>query len=417
MAYCITSSHDERNSLFFLRYSKMPYKICLLVCYNLYSSKFYFTEKLAEALRRLGVDVKILEWANGPVPENILKAIRKEKPTITASFNQPAPLNDKSYFFENLQIPHLTLLLDPAIYELNLATSPYAFISCVDRFDCQFFQSTDFERVFFLPHGVERELSFDASLERTFEVVFSGTCYDPDNLFLWWRSHHSAIECKVIEEAIEIGLSDNKTPFYQAVMQSLLSNRMSPKELDVLRIAYYVDFYMRGIERIELIRSIRDAQVHIFGSPSWREEQPVKTWEDYFKDQKNVTIHPPIEYAQSLEILKRTKICLNSMPMFKNGSHERIFAALACGALPLTSDNLFVRDHFIDGQDLLLFQFGHLDGVNDLVNHYLSNETERSELAESGRRKVMESHTWDQRAQKILETLKLYDRRDGNVCS
>jgi spore maturation protein CgeB len=380
-------------------------KICLIVCYNLYSSKYYFTEKLAEALRRKGIEVKILQWPSGPVPDYIMDAIRKEKPDFTASFNQPAPLSDKSYFFENLQIRHLTLLLDPAIYEINLATSPYAIISCVDQFDCQFFQSAHFDRVFFLPHGVERELAYDPSTERTFDVVFSGTCYDPDNLRAWWLKHHSKDVCKVIEDAIEIGLSDNKTPFYQAVIQSLLLNGVSPKDADVLKISYYVDFYMRGIERVELIRSIKDASVHIYGAPTWREEQPIKTWGDYFKDQKNVTIHPPVEYAQSLEILKKTKICLNSMPMFKNGSHERIFASLACGALPLTSDNLFVRDQFVDGEDLLLFQFEDLDLVNDKINYFLTHEAERKHLVEKGRGKVMEFHTWDNRAEKIIEFL------------
>lgn len=388
----------------------MPHKICLIVCSNLYSSKLYFTDKLAEALRRQNIEVKVLQWPYGPVPEYIVEAIRKEKPTITASFNQPAPLQDKSYFFENLQIPHLTLLLDPAIYEINLATSPYAIISCVDQFDCQFFQSANFERVFFLPHGVERELSFDPSIERTFDVVFSGTCYDPDNLRAWWLNHHPQNICKVIEDAIEIGLSDNKTPFYQAVMQSMLLNRISPKEVDTFRIAYYVDFYMRGIERIELIRSIKDAHVHIFGAPvGWRQEKPIQSWEGYFKDQKNITIHPPVEYSKSLEILKRTKICLNSMPMFKNGSHERIFASLACGALPLTSDNLFVRDHFIEDQDLLLFQFNDLTPINDKINTYLSNEKLRSHLSANGRKKVMLSHTWDNRAQKIIEMLSFYE--------
>ncbi len=386
----------------------MVYKICLIVCNNLYSSKLYFTNKLAEALRRRGLDVKVFQWSNGPVPEHIMESIRKEKPHLTASFNQPAPLNDKSYFFEKLEIPHLTLLLDPALYELNLATSPYALVSCVDQFDCQFFQAANFERVFFLPHAVERELSFDPSVPRTFEVVFSGTCYDPDNLHIWWRQHHSKEVCHVIEQAIEIGLSDNKTTFYQAVMQSLLMSNISPQEVDVLRIAYYVDFYMRGIERVELIRSIKDAPVHIFGSPSWREEQPIKTWEDYFKDQKNVMIHPPVEYGQSLEILKRTKICLNSMPMFKNGSHERIFAGLACGALPLTSDNLFVRENFVDGEDLLLFQFNGLASVNEKINFYLANEKDRINVVESGRKKVIQAHTWDNRAEIIIENVRQF---------
>lgn len=387
----------------------MSFKICLIVCHNLYSSKFHFTLKLAEALKRKGAEVKVLQWPSGPVPDTILSMIRKEKPTLTASFNQPAPLEDKSYFFENLKIPHLTLLLDPAIYEINLATSPYAIVSCVDHFDCQFFQAANFERVFFLPHGVEKELSFDPKAERTFDVVFSGTCYDPDNLQNWWRSHYPSNISKVIEDAADIVLGDNHTNFYQAVMQSMLANQISPKEVDTLRIAYFVDFYIRGKERVELIRSIKDAKVHIFGSQSWREEQPILTWQDYFKNQKNVIIHPPVEYGESLEILKRTKICLNSMPMFKNGSHERIFASLACGALPITSDNLYVRDHFDEDQDLLLFQFDQLDLVNDKINFYLSHEDQRKQLVESGRKKVLEFHTWDNRADTILERLKDFE--------
>lgn len=394
-------------------YSPQIGKICLLVCNNLYSSKFYFTEKLAEALRRQGIEIKVLQWPSGPVPAEILSIIAKEKPMITASFNQPAPLSDKSYFFENLQIFHLTLLLDPAIYEINLATSPFALVSCVDQWDCQFFEAAQMERVFFLPHAVERELSFDPGKERGFDVVFIGTFYDPDNLRAWWNEHQSKEECKVIEDAIDIGLSDHKTPFYQALMKSLLFHGISPKEVDALRLAYYVDFYMRGIERINLIRSIKDASVHLFGAPDWREELPIKSWEDYFKNQKNVTLHSAVSYAQSLEILKDSKICLNSMPMFKNGSHERIFAALACGALPLTSDNLFVREHFVENQDLLLFKFKDLDRVNDQVNLYLSDEKSRMKIVTNGREKVLQAHTWDQRAQKIVEMLNYYELFQG----
>lgn len=77
----------------------------------------------------------------------------------------------------------------------------------------------------------------------------------------------------------------------------------------------------------------------------------------------------------------------------------------------LTSDNLFVRDHFVEGQDLLLFQFDRIEGVNDLINHYLSKEQDRVRIVENGRRKVMASHTWDHRAETIVERLKYYQRK------
>lgn len=381
-------------------------KICLLVCQNLYSSKLHFTEQLGKALQRLGVEVKVLRWPFGPVPENIIQSIREEKPDLTASFNQPAPLSDKSYFFEHLPVPHLTMLLDPAIYDINLASSSSAIVSCVDYNDCELFSMTGFEKVFFFPHAIEKELFFQPSLPKTFDVVFMGTCYDPDGLREWWRLHHPQEVINVIEEAVEIGLSDNCTSFYEAVMQSMRNNRVSPKTLDTLRIAYYVDFYMRGKERIELIRSIKDAPVHIFGTlANWREEKPIQNWEDYFRDQKNVILHQSLAYSQSLEILKQTKICLNSSPMFKNGSHERVFASLACGALPLVSDNLFMREAFEEDREIVFFQYKNLHLVNEQVNYYLSHENKRKELVENGRGKVLKGHTWDIRAKNLVDKI------------
>jgi spore maturation protein CgeB len=380
-------------------------KLFLIVCENLYSSKLHFTAKLAEALKRQNVEVRVMQWPSGPVPQYILDAIQNYKPDFSLSFNQPGPLSDQSYFFENIKTPHLTMLLDPSIYDINLATSPYALISCVDANDVQFVQSTGFEKCFFLPHGVEKDLIGTEKKEKPFDVVFMGTCYDPDGLFEWWRSHYPKEICDVIEAAIEIGLSDNKTSFYQAVMQSLLEHKLSPKEVDLLMIVYFVDFYMRGIERVELIRSIKDAPVHIFGAPSWREEKPIKTWEGYFSNQKNVTLHPAIHYVSSLEILKQTKICLNSCPMFKNGSHERIFNSLACGALPFTTDSIYVREQFDVQKELRVFQFEELNLVNDQINHFLNHEKDRLLVVERGQQNVAKNHTWDERAELIVDYL------------
>jgi len=44
------------------------------------------------------------------------------------------------------------------------------------------------------------------------------------------------------------------------------------------------------------------------------------TWENYFGDSyPNVTVHDPLPYEEVIEIMKKSKIVLNSWPWSKNG--------------------------------------------------------------------------------------------------
>lgn len=376
-------------------------KICFLTCHNLYDSKHYFTEKLAQAFQRQGIETALFTWPYGPVPEEVIEKVERLQPDLTCSFHQLPPQTAGGYFWDMHKQPHWTILVDPAFYDLELMQSPFSIISCVDRTDCELMRSYHFENVFFWPHAIERELiETEHSIDRPYDVIMLGTCYDPDHLRAYWRQHYPAEVSEAIDDAVEIVLSDNHTSFFQALILSLATHEIDPHEVEFDQLAYYVDSYARGIDRIQLIRSIRDRPVHVFGDKCWREEQPIKDWSYYLGKQHNVTLHPPVSFSEALQLLKRSKICLNSMPFFKNGSHERIFAALACGALPLTSDNLYIRDIFQEGQDLYFYQFTHLDQVNDLL---LTLDDERlATLVASGQAKVRQFHTWDSRVDAFL---------------
>ena len=54
-----------------------------------------------------------------------------------------------------------------------------------------------------------------------------------------------------------------------------------------------------------------------------------RNWGDELREHKNIVVHPAVTYEQGLEIRKKLQICLNSMPFFKHGTHERIFNGLA----------------------------------------------------------------------------------------
>ncbi len=374
-------------------------KICLLTCHNQYESKQYFTQKFSEAMQRKGIEVSILTWPYGPVPDAIIDEINKYNPDITASFHQLPPQADGQYFWGKAKRPHWTLLLDPVFYDLELMKSPFSIISCVDRFDCELLRSYRFENTFFFPHAVERELIVenDIAQQKDFDVVMLASCYDPDHLREFWKNKYSKEISDTLDSATEIFLSDNHTTFFRATLQALTLNGIDPHEVDFDQLAYYVDSYGRGIERLQLIRSIKNAHVHVFGGRCWREEKPIADWSYYLAKQPNVTLYPSVNFDEALRILKRSKISLNSLPAFKNGTHERVFTALACGAVPFTNDNLYMREFFSDGEDILLYQFKNLGEVNGKIESYLSDRALAEKLVAKGQRKVLKNHTWDRR--------------------
>lgn len=383
--------------------------VALLSNYNLYESKRYFCLKLAEAFNRIGIETSIIDFHTLKEQQaEFMRACRPEETLFTCSFNSIIPSADGKYIADYTGVPHVAFFVDPAFNYREVLKSQNTLITCVDHFDCEYVKSKQFQKVFFWAHAVERELGPALHQERPYDVVFIGSCYDHENLKDYWRAHFNQVDVAIIEHAIEKILSDNKTPLYQAVKDQILEHDLSfdhPDELEqkIHDYAYFVDNYMRGKDRTELIKGIKSAQVHVFGDVCWRVEEPILGWEHSLKGMSNVTIHPPVNFVESLNILKQSKLCLNSMPFFKNGTHERIFTGLACGALPITSDNLWVRANFEHQKNILIYPPKGWQEIDGWVNEYLNHPQLREEIVSCGREKVMQEHTWDVRVQQLLD--------------
>lgn len=376
-------------------------KICFLVNFNLYESKRHFTEKLSQALQRRGIQTAIIDINEGKLNKAEIAAIHAFKPDMTASFNSFLPISNKRYLWDMLQTPHLSMLVDPAIYSVNLIESPFSMISCVDKFDCDGLRSQGFKRLFFFPHGIEADVG-DLVKEKQYDVVFLGSCYDYESMRADWQKKLSAPMAKALDDACDLFLSDGKTPLQQALVIAWNKNNLPTEGVDFLSLFYWLDNYTRGYDRVQLIRSIKDVPVHVFGELSYDDETASKGWDHYLAGMPNVTIHPSVGYAESLEILKRSKICLNSSPFFKDGSHERMFAGPMCGALVVTNDNYFTRDNFKDGENIILYQPKQWDKVNEKIQHFLKDEKARLAAVASARKLVLENHTWDTRAEEFV---------------
>jgi spore maturation protein CgeB len=379
-------------------------KMCIIVNWNLYESKRYFTEKFTEALHRKGIKTLVIDVQEQSLGKDNVKKIHSFAPDLTCSFNSLEPLEGRTFLWDLMKIPHLSILVDPALYSVQLISSPYSIISCVDRQDCDALRSNNFQNTFFLPHAVEKELAASEKANRIYDVVFLGTCIDYKNMKKNWKQRYPEAINKALDKAVNCVLADNHTSLTEALVSTWEKNDLNTVNTDFLSLFHYIDYYSRGKDRVELIRGIKDAHVHVFGD---LDPNGIHGWTTYLASMPNVTVHPPVTFEEGLSILKQSKITLNSMPFFKSGSHERIFTGLACGAVPITTDNLYVRENFNDFEDLILYKPKQVNLINAQVNNLLANEGKRQEIASNGRAKVMKFHTWDNRVDELNSVLPL----------
>lgn len=357
-----------------------------------------------EALVGQGVKSRLLE-AKRNDPGAFLKLLFEDPPECTLSFNGLLPDDKGNFFCELIKIPHVACLVDSPNSFLPLMQSPRTIMTCVDRCSVDFFHGLGSKKVFFLPHGVEKSLFSEHDSKKEYDVVFLASCIDFETIREAWKKKFSSALCQVMDEASEIALSDQNIPYYQAFVQALdqrvnEKGGIDPGKVDFISVLHNIEMYIRGKDRVELIRSINEAQVDVFGSSDEK-----AGWKKYVGNKRNVKIHDPIPFEQAIEIMKRTKILLNSCTWIKYGAHERILSGLASGALVITDENPYLREHFTDGESIVFYQHHRLDKANHRINEYLANSKKREQLVRKGREIVLKSHTWDHRAAQLLKAL------------
>lgn len=371
-----------------------------------YGVLHHFTHKMAEALEHCGVKTRVLE-AEYFNPGPFLEAIMNDPPDCTLSFNGLLPDDKGRFFCDMIHIPHVACIVDSQNLFIPLVHSPLTVIVCADDFSCNFFRGLRSKNVLFMPHGVEKDIQVDPSIDRCYDVTVLCSLIDYEKMKEQWKEKYDKAVCLAMDEAIDVTLSDSETPYVQALVNAVdrqmeLHYKLDPKKIDFVSVMDDLEMYLKGRSRVEMIRAIKDAKVHVFGSAS-----ETASWDDYLKGHGvDYVVHESVPYSQALEILSQTKILLNSSPWMKYGGHERIFSGLVSGALVMTTENPYMKEHFKDGEEIVFFHTNAMDELNERVVEYLSDEALRNKVVAAGKEKVLKEHTFDQRAKGLLEELK-----------
>jgi spore maturation protein CgeB len=367
---------------------------------SLYSVLHYFSDKLHEALCRGGIESRILHG------EDRYKVVESNPPDFTICFNGAATLEDDRFLCDYVQVPHVSWLVDPFFRFYNLMNSSQMIIACDDRVSCSTMQGLGFRRSLFLPHAVERDLDYDSSKERIYDVVMLATYIDSEALRKKWKRRFPKKILTAMDETIENVLANPNVSFIQTLMQALYPFWQGDKnrlfDLFNQEIFSEVELYLKGKDRLDLIHALKDDHtIHLFGG-SFNSE---RGWENCFDQKKQVVVHSALSYIEALEVMKQSKIVLNSCIKNVYGAHERIFAALACGAVSVTNDNPFMKEHFLSGKEIILYNRSDFAKTSKAVAELLSDEEKRRQMAARGRSTVMAEHTWDNRVAVLLEAI------------
>lgn len=329
-------------------------------------------------------------------------------------------LADGRNLWETLEVPCFDFLVDhPMYYADSLDHAPaQTTVLCADR------THTDYVRRFyprvhaarFLPTG-GCEVSADTKnaagetgadwAKREIDVLFIGsykynTAQAEDDLARCITEHLIAHPGHTFEQAIELCLKEGGGE-NGAGNESFETEPFTDVRLkEIIEKYRFTETNLTSLYRKTLMEEIVNAgiDIHVYGN-GW--EQTSLPQHPCFH------LHAPVSFEEGLTLMAQSKIVLNHMAWFKHGSSERIFNAMAQGAVCITDSSAYLDDILKDEVNCRLYTLPEIlpagsagagahseatrHAIAERIAELLSDPDTASAIAAEGQ-KTASQHTW-----------------------
>ena len=373
----------------------------------------YFSHQMGKTFVEKGFLVLYYDLKKEEQSARVLRKFIRTGETALITFNfeclekEPGVYKEGlGYIWDEYQIPCYNIVADhPYFYHERLVDLPkqYHHISidrCQERYFKEFYPKWD--AFLFLPlAGTELESDISSQKEeKTLDVVMTGNYTETaffEPYIHWINDEYAAFYQGIIDELIE-------KPYATVEEVALFhcEREMGKVPYEELRIAFskmiFIDLYVRNYFRGEAVKALVDAgiKVDVFG----------KGWEKLeVLHPQNLILHGQVDSLTCLEQLQHAKVSLNVMPWFKDGAHDRVFNSILNGAVCVTDKSKYLCEELRDSEGVCYYDLAHLETLPEIVKPLLCNEKKRQEILNRGYGKVKEKHTWEARANQLLEWL------------
>ena len=378
-----------------------------------------FSESIAEAFRQLGHDVLLVNTDDAEEHNSAWKAICNGEISFSLGLNFIGMGRRGEFanqyitiYTGELELPHVSVFLDNP-YNIYLSTVgikadfPYKnhFMTVLDPDMIDYIKLAYPQLnkpLMFMPLGgsippVGGEEVF--MRERPYDIAYSGNLPFSEVRRSWHDGGTSPVIAKIMDDVADL-IKVMPYNLWTATKEVLTSKGMYGDEFIRGMLPYFWPLlnYVKSYRRLTAMENLIKAgyKPHVFGH-SW-EKTP-------FADK--LIIHGSTDFNETLGVLSSAKIVYQDNSEYYRGAHDRVFTSMLCGAAVVSEYSTYLAQEFNDGQDIFLYDWQNTDKQLTVIDELLHDETKRLSATVKAYGRAKKHHTWENRAEQILQGLEL----------
>lgn len=307
---------------------------------------------------------------------------------------------------ERLKIPWVVWFVDdPEGYGLHNRCDPsWTIVLCWDRKIVEELrESSDFEP-FHMPLGCDPRMldlvERDFSREKTKRGIFVGsTCHY--NAFLEQAVKGCPLTKKMAQEIWDIHKEDMSKPIadlaWEAASKRTGLTKRQLMEDSLGRLWVLASLYIAGrIKRAAVVCEVLERKGRVYGDPGWVEWAP------------NIAYGGPVEYGPKvIGLYLQSSFVLDiRQPQARTGLTQRVFDGSLCAKPVLTEYSDELEDLFEPDSEVVTFRSVY--EARDKAQWLSKLPKEANLLAQRAKKRALAYHTYEKRAQTIINLLRMW---------
>jgi hypothetical protein len=373
-----------------------------------YQDTRYFTTEIAGELERLGHSTFICDLARGTHDGAAMEAFLTEGVDAVLTFNGEAIQKEELWqLWNQLGALVVNILMDPPFH---MDLRPYLESPCLERYLLlcpdelhvdyvkQYFPQV--KHVEFMPHGGTPVKGRPVPWrEKKLDLLFSGTYTRPEGFLDVMRQTMKPEDFKLYRAMGERLLEDTGLSVDQVVSETLFPEGwpVTPDRIDgAVSGMSLLDGWVRMVTRERVVTALAEGgvDIHVLGD-GWQNCPCAGNPHLHSLTRERIPL------ADTLAWMENARICLNVMPWFKAGSHDRVFNAMLRESVALTDASRFFRKHFRDQESVVYYSLKEPERLPRLVTGLLENPDQGEAIARKGYQEA-QVFTWEHYVEDLL---------------